>query len=106
MNYELKRQDVNSFCVVPGSLAGGRLDPVALRALQTHAMHRASAQSLLQTKALPCAGESEMKELKRQDVKFALVVADSLLARDQLDRALKTGAGEAQRKAGLWPEEG
>jgi len=39
-----------------------------------------------------------MKELKRQDVKFALVVADSLLARDQLDRALKTGVEKLRKK--------
>lgn len=88
MNYELKRQDVNSFCVVPGSLAGDRLDPVALRA----------SFRAMQTHALPCAGESEMKELKRQDVNFALVVADSLLARDKLDRALKTGLEKLREK--------
>ena len=44
------------------------------------------------------AGESEMKELKRQDVSFALIVADSLLARDQLDRALKLGQEKLREK--------
>ena len=44
------------------------------------------------------AGESEMRELKRQDVNFALVVADSLLARDKLDRALKSGQERLREK--------
>ncbi len=39
-----------------------------------------------------------MKELKRQDVSFALIVADSLLARDQLDRALKLGQEKLREK--------
>ena len=39
-----------------------------------------------------------MKELKRQDVNFALVVADSLLARDKLDRALKLGQEKLREK--------
>ncbi|CAL5230067.1 g13521 [Coccomyxa viridis] len=43
-------------------------------------------------------GDSEMKALKRQDVNFALVVADSLLARDKLDRALKSGQERLREK--------
>ena len=39
-----------------------------------------------------------MKALKRQDVSFALVVADSLLARDKLDRALKSGQERLEQK--------
>ncbi len=39
-----------------------------------------------------------MKALKRQDVNFALVVADSLLARDKLDRALKSGQERLREK--------
>ncbi len=51
-------------------------------------------------KGLPlcCTGDSEMKALKRQDVNFALVVADSLLARDKLDRALKSGQERLREK--------
>ena len=47
---------------------------------------------------LCCTGDSEMKALKRQDVNFALVVADSLLARDKLDRALRTGQERLREK--------
>ena len=39
-----------------------------------------------------------MKELKRQNVNFALVVADSLLARVKLDRALKQGQEKLREK--------
>ena len=35
------------------------------------------------------AGEAEVKRLKRDDVQFALIAADSLLARDKLNAALK-----------------
>ena len=55
-------------------------------------------ESFLQANVCANAGESEMKELKRQDVNFALVVADSLLARDQLDRALKLGQEKLREK--------
>ena len=43
-----------------------------------------ASEDLLKPVACADAGESEMKELKRQDVNFALIVADSLLASDQL----------------------
>ncbi|BDA45209.1 hypothetical protein COCOBI_06-6920 [Coccomyxa sp. Obi] len=36
-------------------------------------------------------GEAEMKRLKKAEVQFALTVADSLLARDKLTHALKSG---------------
>lgn len=35
------------------------------------------------------AGEVEMKQLKKTEVDFAITVADSLLARDKLNAALK-----------------
>ena len=35
------------------------------------------------------AGEIEVKQLKRENVQFALIAADSLLARDKLNAALK-----------------
>ncbi|EIE22223.1 hypothetical protein COCSUDRAFT_55919 [Coccomyxa subellipsoidea C-169] len=34
-------------------------------------------------------GEDEMKRLKKSEVQFALTVADSLLGRDKLTRALR-----------------
>ena len=36
-----------------------------------------------------CAGDIEMKRLKKAEVHFALTVADTLLARDKLERALR-----------------
>ena len=47
---------------------------------------------------LCCTGDIEMKELKRRDVNFALVVADTLLGSDQLNRALKSGQERLREK--------
>ncbi|CAL8469013.1 g8554 [Coccomyxa elongata] len=48
-------------------------------------------------------GEAEMKRLKKTEVQFALTVADSLLARDKLTHALKSGKKRLREKhvAGL-----
>ncbi|KAK9908234.1 hypothetical protein WJX75_004627 [Coccomyxa subellipsoidea] len=43
-------------------------------------------------------GEAEMKQLKKAEVQFALTVADSLLARDKLTRALRSGKEKLKEK--------
>ncbi|EIE20982.1 hypothetical protein COCSUDRAFT_54081 [Coccomyxa subellipsoidea C-169] len=43
-------------------------------------------------------GEDEMKQLKKADVQFAVTVADSLLARDKLTKALRSGQEKLREK--------
>ena len=70
----------------------------ACRVLSARGKLSCGRDSSLTPSACANAGESEMKELKRQDVSFALVVADSLLARDRLERALKLGQEKLREK--------
>jgi hypothetical protein len=58
-----------------------QLWPVACRALLP--------RIVIQCTSTCTAGEAEVKRLKRADVQFALIAADSLLARDKLNAALK-----------------